>query len=191
MRTVVATVAGIELELAAIEDRLATVRRGPLGARLPAEHTAEGRTLRRWAVQLCAAELLVEQECRRRGLVADDALPSARRPDLQSALGLGGVAAATLVRARGARALAAALSADVTVSDEEVRGYYERNLDLYADGDRPLGAVAAGIRAELAGHEQDRRFADWLERAFHRDVRLSPGFEHPGEPGHPDSTHRH
>jgi [acyl-carrier-protein] S-malonyltransferase len=36
-----------------------------------------------------------------------------------------------------------------------------------------------------------RAFTAWLDRRVAEEVRLAPGYEHPGDPGQPDNTHRH
>jgi [acyl-carrier-protein] S-malonyltransferase len=42
----------------------------------------------------------------------------------------------------------------------------------------------------LAGARR-RAFTAWLDRRVAEEVRLAPGYEHPGDPGQPDNTHRH
>jgi [acyl-carrier-protein] S-malonyltransferase len=189
--TVVAWVAGVALTLDVVDRQLAELRRGPFSSRLPAVDTAEGRNMRRWVVQLCVSEMLVEHECQRRGLTPASA--PARRPDLdlKVALSVGGVTAAVLTRSPGARALAAEMAAEAVVPDDVARQYYERNLDLFAHGDQSYAAAAAVIRAELAEAERNRVFASWLESAARELVVLEAGYEHPAEPGHPDATHHH
>jgi [acyl-carrier-protein] S-malonyltransferase len=39
--------------------------------------------------------------------------------------------------------------------------------------------------------DRDRRFARWLDERYATLVRLEAGFEHPGDPRHPDAVHRH
>lgn len=53
----------------------------------------------------------------------------------------------------------------------------------------------ARARDEIVGHlragARRRAFTAWLDRNTAARVRLAPGFEHPGDPGQPDNTHRH
>ncbi|MEW9528101.1 peptidylprolyl isomerase [Microbispora sp. NPDC049125] len=56
-----------------VEARLGRLRSGPLAGRLPDPRTAEGRNLRRWLVQVMAAELIVEQEAARLGVLPEPA----------------------------------------------------------------------------------------------------------------------
>jgi [acyl-carrier-protein] S-malonyltransferase len=184
--TAVAAVVDGHLVLAAdVDQRLAELRSGAFGARLPGPHVAEGRNARRWVLQLLCAERIARRELAERGVVP--AAP-ARPVALPRALALGGVAAAVLasVPEIGALDLGAR-----TVGEEEVRAYYERNADLFAHRGVSLAAAEPVIRVELEGVERDRAFGSWLERRLGRDVVLAPGYEHPAEPGHPDSTHRH
>lgn len=173
----VATVDGEPLLLSEIEARLAELRSGRLKAVLPPADTAEGRNMRRWVIQLCAAERIVRRDCARAG-----ARPG--RLAVGSALQVGGVAAAVLNRVPAALELVPAPEPTET----DTRGYYERNRDLYP---QPFDEVRPSIEAELAEHARVSAFARWLDRAMQYRVRLEPGFEHPAEPGHPDSTHRH
>lgn len=176
---VVARIDGRPLLLSAVEARLAELRTGRLAAVLPSAATAEGRNMRRWVVQLCAAEQIVRTEC------GGGTEPAGGGPlSVTAALQVGGVAAAILKRVPGALDLIPPVAPD----EEDVRGYYDRNRDLYP---QEFGAVRASIAAELAEHRRITEFARWLERELRARLRLQPGFEHPAEPGHPDSTHRH
>jgi [acyl-carrier-protein] S-malonyltransferase len=56
---------------------------------------------------------------------------------------------------------------------------------------RPLAEVRAEITAHLLAAARRRAFTAWLDRHAAARVRLAPGFEHPGDPGQPDNTHRH
>ena len=55
---------------------------------------------------------------------------------------------------------------------------------------RPLAEVRDEIGARLLAGARRRAFTAWLDRHM-ADVRLAPGYEHPGDPGQPDNTHRH
>jgi [acyl-carrier-protein] S-malonyltransferase len=180
---VAAEVDGEPVTVAEVDARLAELRAGRWGDRLPPDHTAEGRNARRWVVQLLAARRIVEREVAARRLPAGE-----RRPlRLESALALGGVAAAVLAEVPGAAVLAEQFRAEP--DDHAVRDYYARNADLFAG--RELEDVRAGIAAELADAGRDRAFTLWLERRMRESVRPAAGFEHPATPGSPDATHRH
>jgi [acyl-carrier-protein] S-malonyltransferase len=56
---------------------------------------------------------------------------------------------------------------------------------------RPLAEVRDEITAHLVAGARRRAFTAWLDRHAAVDVALAPGFEHPGDPGQPDNTHRH
>ncbi|WP_223198647.1 peptidylprolyl isomerase [Solihabitans fulvus] len=58
-------------------------------------------------------------------------------------------------------------------------------------GPAPLSAVRGEIDRRLTGAARLREFAAWLDRRRDEDVRLAPGWEHPGDPSQPDNTHRH
>src|SRR5262249_21638022 len=60
--TAVAGIAGTPLELSEVDDREYAVRTGPASSALPDADSSEGRQLRRWLVQLMAAERLVALE---------------------------------------------------------------------------------------------------------------------------------
>lgn len=56
---------------------------------------------------------------------------------------------------------------------------------------RPLAEVRDEIAARLRSAARRRAFTAWLDRQVAAEVRLAPGYEHPGDPGQPDNTHRH
>jgi len=58
---------------------------------------------------------------------------------------------------------------------------------------RTLGVdeVREDVRARLLLGARRRAFTAWLDRRLAESVRLVAGFEHPGDPGQPDNTHRH
>jgi len=68
-----------------------------------------------------------------------------------------------------------------TVLVEEVRPAHVRSLAQARDE----------IVAHLLARARRRAFTAWLDRNAAARVRLAPGFEHPGDPGQPDNTHRH
>ncbi|HEY0451873.1 peptidylprolyl isomerase [Actinophytocola sp.] len=56
---------------------------------------------------------------------------------------------------------------------------------------RPFEEVRDEIAGRLLAAARRRAFTAWLDRHAVAEVRLAPGFEHPGDPGQPDNTHRH
>ena len=216
---IAAEVAGEPVPVAEIDGREAGLRASPGATALPARGTSEGRQLRRWLTQLLVAERVVAIEAARRG-VTDRNAPGALDvlPDATARVEIGSLAAALLDTMPLARALFADLAAGVRVPDEDVCDYYARNGHRFAepvrrdpagwrvfDPDRqthgepgspqgrflPLSRVRPLIEAELRGAAGRRMFARWLDGARADLVRLRPGFEHPGDPGQPDNTHRH
>lgn len=233
----------------ALEEEL---RAGPAAPTLPRERTGEGRQLRRWLVQVLAAERLVAKEAAARGLTEGDAPPlTAIAPDRAAMLGLGSVAAHLLTRNPLARAVFGAVTATVTVTDEAIGRFYadnpftlpeERTVrhrlndspptrrtlrrgeltgpveaavfaagpgesvgpirdplgthtlvveDVHEARTQPLAEVRDSIRAFLLAPARRRAFTAWLDHHMATQVRLAPGYEHPGDPNQPDNTHRH
>lgn len=105
----VATVEGVAIAAAAVEARVRAIRRQAGPENLPAPGSPEDRRLRRWVVHSLVNEAVLAAEAHRAGL--SDAA---------------GVASAEAV----AR-LFEQVTANVTVDDREVAGYYARNLDRY------------------------------------------------------------
>jgi [acyl-carrier-protein] S-malonyltransferase len=56
---------------------------------------------------------------------------------------------------------------------------------------RPLAEVRASITEFLLAAARRRAFTAWLDLRVASEVRLAPGYEHPGDPAQPDNTHRH
>lgn len=56
---------------------------------------------------------------------------------------------------------------------------------------RTLAEVAPEIEARLLSAARRRAFTAWLDSQVAARVRLTPGYEHPGDPRQPDNTHRH
>jgi [acyl-carrier-protein] S-malonyltransferase len=248
--TAVAWVSDSPILLSDVDGREASLRGGPVASVLPRERTGEGRQLRRWLVQVLAAERLVAAEARARGL-SDGPPLSALAPDRAAMLGLGSVAADLLTRNPLARAVFMAVTADVVVPAEAVRRYYdpvryavpEERVVQHALGDgparrrvlrrgeltgpvedavfaasagetvgpvrdplgthvvvveevrparvRPLAEVSGEITELLLSAARRRAFTAWLDLRMSTEVRLTPGYEHPGDPAQPDNTHRH
>jgi [acyl-carrier-protein] S-malonyltransferase len=146
----VAWVGGDPLDLSDVDVRERVVRTGPGGLALPKADTGEGRQLRRWLVQLMAAERLVTAEARARGLDAGGA-PGLDEIGVGAALlELGSVAAALLSQNALARAVFAAVTADVAVPLERVARYHADNPELFGVEERRLvrHAITAGPDAD-------------------------------------------
>ncbi|TDV50753.1 peptidylprolyl isomerase [Actinophytocola oryzae] len=56
---------------------------------------------------------------------------------------------------------------------------------------RSLEEAREEIEAFLLAPARRRAFTAWLDRGMAARVELAPGYEHPGDPGQPDNTHRH
>jgi [acyl-carrier-protein] S-malonyltransferase len=200
----IATVAGTPVAVDELDAAEARLRKGPHAAALPASGTSEGRQLRRWLTQLLVTERVVAAESAARGLTACAApTEAALMPDVTARLEIGSVAAAALADPR-ARALFAAVTAAVRVSDDEVADYHARNPLRFAasrpdpHGWRspspvgpPLEQVRSAIAEHLRGAARRRAFRVWLDARRAALVQLAAGYEHPGDPRQPDNTHRH
>ncbi|QOM46357.1 DUF7158 domain-containing protein [Mycobacterium tuberculosis] len=204
---VVATVAGVAVavdEVDEVDAAEARLRDGPRAAALPASGTSEGRQLRRWLTQLIVTERVVAAEAAARGLTAAGAPAEADLlPDATARLEIGSVAAAVLADPL-ARALFAAVTARVAVTDDAVADYHARNPLRFAapcpgqHGWRapaaaapPLDQVRRAITEHLLGAARRRAFRVWLDARRNALVVLAPGYEHPGDPRQPDNTRRH
>lgn len=71
-------------------------------------------------------------------------------------------------------------------------GWHVVQVDA-ASGERvtPLASVARDIRDDLLAAARGDAFDRWLARSRRDQVRLMPGYEHPGDPSLPDAVHRH
>jgi [acyl-carrier-protein] S-malonyltransferase len=89
--------------------------------------------------------------------------------------------------------LVLAVTQDVTVSDVEVRSYYERNLDLYRRGATVIAFddAAAAIEEDLLVAERLQAFDLWLEGRRHELAVVEPPYEHPADPRYGFPSHRH
>lgn len=183
---VAAWVFGQPITTADVAARLAQIRSSSLGARLAAIDTAEGRNARRWVTQLLCAERIVLHELAERGIpVSTRALPLA----IDRALALGGVAAAVLATIPEFGAVAHTWAPPV--SEPDVRSYYDRNPDLYADRGANYADARDEIIAILEQASADRATATWLDQQVAQNVVLENGYEHPADPSHADATHHH
>ncbi|MCQ4041232.1 peptidyl-prolyl cis-trans isomerase [Streptantibioticus rubrisoli] len=147
----VARVGGSVITTVELDQRLADLRSGPLGPRLPKDGTPAGVRLRRWVAQLLASEALLRHETGRSA------------PSLDHA----------------ARTLFERVTADVAVSEAELFRYYRDNLDLWVRPERrtvrqavrsspaaavavcldDLGAAETLCRGQLAGPFEDAVFS--------------------------------
>jgi [acyl-carrier-protein] S-malonyltransferase len=204
MTQLAATVAGIDVPVADIDAREAVLRDTVPAASLPRAGTSEGRQLRRWLTQLLVSERVIAAEAAKAGVTVDGA-PAEERvlPDNSARLEIGSVAAAALGSPLG-RAMFARVTAAVDVTDAEIADYHARNpLRFAAPSDAgngwrtataeapPLHAVRPFVVEHLRGTARRRAFRLWLDARCAELVRLAPGYEHPGDPGQPDNTHRH
>ncbi len=204
MSAIAARVCGHPVSVAEIDSKEAALRARMPAASLPLTGTSEGRQLRRWLTQLIVTERVVTAEAARLGVQADNA-PGIDEvlPGLSARHEIGSVAASVL-SAPLARALFAYVTADVTVSDEEVTAYHTRNPTRFAcgttgsDGWRAkdsaplsLAQVKPAIHADLLSAARRRAFRNWLDARRADLVQLAPGYEHPGDPRQPDNVHRH
>ncbi|WP_197739647.1 malonyl CoA-ACP transacylase [Mycolicibacterium sp. P1-18] len=203
MTDVVATVgddAVLVGEVDASEHRLRATR---LANALPRPGTSEGRQLRRWLVQVLVTARVVAAEAAAAGLTAHG-VPTEEEllPDVPARLEIGSVAASALEDDL-ARAVFVHVTSRVAVTDREISDYHARNPFRFgrrAVGTggwrgRPAEVALDDVRAEIGEHllaaARRREFRRWLDARRADLVRLAPGYEHPGDPGQPDNTHRH
>lgn len=183
---VAAWVCGEPVTVADVMTRLDATRCAPFGARLASIATAEGRNARRWVTQLLCAERLVLRA------LAEQGIPVSARPlplSIDRALALGGVAGAVLATIPELGTWARTWPLPIDESD--VRSYYDRNPDLYADRGATYTASRGEIVAVLQQASTDRALATWLDQQLAAHVVLADGYEHPANPSHADATHHH
>ncbi|MFJ2239475.1 peptidyl-prolyl cis-trans isomerase [Streptomyces sp. NPDC087859] len=176
------------------------------------------RQRRRWATQVVVIDELARRACAQRGPLRgagncatshDGAAPEKRPitalPAERDVADLGSIVAVALAHSPAARALLDELEREQQIPEEAVYDYYDRNRDRFltpAELTRgadpfhetsdllPYAQVREGIIVELRRAAGRRAFFDWLDRA-RADVVYAPGYEHPGDPSHPDHEHRH
>jgi len=145
----VATVGGVRISVARLEQRVAELRRGPRGRHIPPSASRAARDVERWIVQELVNEAVLAYEARAAGLAGR----GGGQPHLVSTFSpLSPDQVARLVRL---------VTADVTVTDHDLRAYYGRNLDLYRRPEArrirhlilPTRAAAARTARRLAGGE--------------------------------------
>jgi hypothetical protein len=119
-QVVVATVAGIPIQLTWVEERLAELRRGRLGRHLPPDGAGEAERLRRWVVQELVTRAVLVHEARHAGLLpvvpVGEERDADRLPELPPEV---------------ARLLFDAVISRVVTPEADLRDYYQRNMDLY------------------------------------------------------------
>jgi [acyl-carrier-protein] S-malonyltransferase len=121
-RGTAAWVDGVPVAAADVLAEVERLRSGPAGTRLPRDGTADGRQLRRWVAQRVVVRRLLDAECAARGLDPASAPPLRPDPSL-----LGTATADVLTVSRAARAVYAAVVADVGVPERDVRAAYDRD----------------------------------------------------------------
>jgi len=200
----IATVAGREIPVTALDERESRLRASILAPSLPAPGTSEGRQLRRWLAQLLVTDEVVRVAAGELGVTDRDApTETDLLPDAAARMELGSIAAAALEQPL-ARALFVRVTAAVRIPDAEVESYHARNLLRFAPpvpgpggwSTAPtvapaLDEVRPQITAHLLGSARRRAFRHWLDARRAESVHLAPGYEHPGDPRQPDHVHRH
>lgn len=184
MTQVAATVAGMPVRVADVDEREARLRGSAQAAALPRPGTSEGRQLRRWLTQLLVSERIVAHQTEALGVRVAAAIPAEDEvlPDVTARVEIGGVAAAVLGSPIG-RALFAHVTDGIEVGDDVVADYQRRNPGRFP--------TSAQVFEHLRGAARRRAFRIWLEQRRAELVWLAPGYEHPGDPRQPDNVHRH
>jgi hypothetical protein len=114
---VVAVVGGRPISLASLDRRMADVRRGPRGRHLPPDGGQVSIGVRRWVVQELITEAVIAHEAETAGIIGPSSGTDPRADGRLTASAVG--------------RLVETVTADVTVTSREVRGYYVRNGDRY------------------------------------------------------------
>ncbi len=184
-----AWIAGTPLEVSDVDERERAIHSGPASTALPGHDSSEGRQLRRWLVQLMAAERIIAAEAAARNVTATRAPALDELADGPGMLQLGSVAAALLAQSPLARAMFLAVTGDIRVEPDRIKRYHDSNPELFTD--RTFDEVRAEIEHTLLALARRRAFIEWLDGRTAALVRLAPGYEHPGDPSQPDNTHRH
>jgi [acyl-carrier-protein] S-malonyltransferase len=150
-----------------LDRRLAALRGGPRASALPAPGSAEDRQLTRWVAQVLLTEKLCAAEAAARGLDATADPPVSL--DQRAAVELGSIAAAAFEGSAAVRAVFAAVTADVTVTPDEIASYRAAVTDskpastvwrlatpdgeFEADPDTLPSGLAAALRAAPPGRQ--------------------------------------
>lgn len=167
------------------------------------------RQRRRWATQVVVTDELARRACADRGLqppaeVSPAQVLAVAETDVAD---LGSIVAVALAHSPAARVLLDHLEREQDVPEAAARDYYARNRDRFLTpealrrGTDPFGGaveadflpyedVRARVGGELRRAAGRRAFFDWLDQA-RAGVVYAHGYEHPGDPSHPDHEHRH
>lgn len=135
--------------------------------------------------QVVVVERLCDAEAGPAGLAAaglGDHETSAGTPSRADAVALGSIVAAAWSNPAVPRA-AALVSRDVALPSETL-------ARATALGRTPDGG-SVWSDDELLASARLEAFSRWLAAATHTRVRLSTGYEHPGDSSQPDNLHRH
>jgi [acyl-carrier-protein] S-malonyltransferase len=116
-RPVVAVVGGRPIPLASLDRRMADVRRGPRSRHLPPDGGQVSIGVRRWVVQELITEAVMVHEAEAAGIIGPSSGTDPWADGRLSASAVGH--------------LVETVTAGVTVTRREVRGYYVRNGDRY------------------------------------------------------------
>lgn len=199
MSAVAAYVGSEVVTVADVDAREREIRSGGREHALPRPGTSEARQLRRWLTQVLVADRVTAATEAGDGPVPTEA---ELLPDAVARMEIGSVAAATLADPHG-RAVFAAVTADVAITDREVADYHARNPGRFARADEVRGGwrraapraefelARSDIAAHLLAAARRRQYRRWLDARCAELVTLANGFEHPGDPRQPDNTHRH
>lgn len=131
----VATVGGAPISIGRLEQRVVEIRRGPRGRHLPPGDWQATRSFERWIVQDLIREAVLVHEARTAGIIE----PSTTVVD--------GPSEATMLPQPAMAELIDHVVRGVTVPPDDIRAYYERNLDRYR---RP---ASRGVRHVLLPDE--------------------------------------
>jgi [acyl-carrier-protein] S-malonyltransferase len=188
---VAAWVDDLPVRVEEIDARLHRLRDRDRTGSLPQPTSREGRQLRRWVTQvavverLCVGELAA-RERETRGIptaAGADEVTTAGAPSRAEAAALGSIVAAAWANEPAVARAAAAVTAAVALTTAE----RERAARLAAGADgRPVWSDD-----ELLASARIEAFSRWLATATHARVRLTTGYEHPGDSAQPDNVHQH
>ena len=172
-----------------VEQRLGRLRERDRTGALPVDGSREGRQLRRWVTQVAVVERLCAAEVAARGPAAtglpdgSSAATPAGTPSRAEAAALGSIVAAAWANDPAVGRAASAVTAHVVLTAAE----RERAGRIAAGPDgRPVWSDD-----ELLASARIEAFSRWLATATHTRVRLTEGYEHPGDSTQPDNVHQH
>lgn len=145
----VATVGGTPITNARLDQRIAELRRGPRARHIPPDVVGGAENFRRWVLQEIVVEDVLAHEARAAGIAVGDGATT--RPSPEAIAGL-----------------VAIVTAGVTIPEEELHTYYQRNHDLYERPEVrrvshaliPDEAVAHQLMADTSGGIDPASFDD-------------------------------